>query len=125
MIVFPPEAYTQVKQHNGMTKKGSIVEISRIAGILGAKQTGHLIPLCHTLNLEGCDIQFEFCDDLHHLLIYVTTSIHHKTGIEMEALTGASIAALTIYDMCKALSHEITFSIALVQKQGGKHNVTH
>jgi cyclic pyranopterin phosphate synthase len=86
---------------------------------MGAKRTHELIPFCHPLGLENCQVSIELVDDT--AVIRCTASVHHKTGVEMEALTGASIAALTIYDMCKALSHDIVITeTRLVAKEGGK-----
>ena len=86
---------------------------------MGAKRTHDLIPFCHPLGIENCHIAIELEGDC--AVIRCTVSVHHKTGVEMEALTGASIAALTIYDMCKALSHDIVISdLRLVSKAGGK-----
>jgi len=104
------------------TKKGSVFQTAIIAGIMAAKKTGELIPLCHPLGLENChvSIQVENENELH---IECTASITAKTGVEMEALVGASIAALTVYDMCKALSHNIIIKeTKLLRKTGGKND---
>jgi cyclic pyranopterin phosphate synthase len=86
---------------------------------MGAKRTHELIPFCHPLGLENCRITIDLDGDA--AVIHCTVSVHHKTGVEMEALTGASIAALTIYDMCKALSHDIVIGdLRLLAKDGGK-----
>ena len=86
---------------------------------MGAKRTHELIPFCHPLGIESCDIVIDLDGDV--AVIRCTVSVHHKTGVEMEALTGASIAALTIYDMCKALSREIVIGpMRLIAKEGGK-----
>ena len=93
-----------------------------VAGVMAAKRTHELIPFCHPLGLERCDLVIDMHDD--EAVVRCTVSLHHKTGVEMEALTGASIAALTIYDMCKALSHEIVIAeTRLIEKQGGKRAV--
>lgn len=100
------------------TKKGPVFQTAIIAGIMAAKKTGELIPLCHPLGLEDCKI--DIC--MHNLEVVITckASLHGKTGVEMEALTGATIAALTIYDMCKALSHAIVIKeVRLLEKTGG------
>ena len=123
-IVFPLTLYQKLKQTNGVTHKGSILETARIAGIMAAKQTAQLIPLCHPIPIEKCSLNFEFIDPSNELLILAQVSLHHKTGVEMEALTAASIAALTIYDMCKAISHEMSYNVRLVEKTGGKTNVS-
>jgi cyclic pyranopterin phosphate synthase len=89
---------------------------------MAAKRTHELIPFCHPLGLERCDVVIDMRDD--DAVVRCTVSLHHRTGVEMEALTGASIAALTIYDMCKALSHEIVIAeTRLIEKQGGKRAV--
>lgn len=102
------------------TPKGAVFQTAIIAGILGAKKTGELIPLCHPLGLENCNIAINVLND-REVEIRCTATITAKTGVEMEALTGASIAALTVYDMCKALSHDIVIrDICLLEKTGGK-----
>ena len=93
-----------------------------IAGVMAAKRTHELIPFCHPLGIENCKILIDMQDD--DAVIRCTVAVTHKTGVEMEALTGASIAALTIYDMCKALSHDIVIAdTRLVEKRGGKSDV--
>lgn len=94
------------------TKKGPVFQTAIIAGVMAAKKTGELIPLCHPLGLENCQIDISLNEN-REVIIECTASLTGKTGIEMEALTGASIAALTIYDMCKAFSHHI-----VIRKQG-------
>ena len=94
-----------------------------VAGVMAAKRTHELIPFCHPLGLESCDIDIEMPPG-DEAVIRCSVAVHHRTGVEMEALTGASVAALTVYDMCKALSHEIVIgSIRLVEKHGGKREV--
>jgi cyclic pyranopterin phosphate synthase len=89
---------------------------------MGAKKTGELIPLCHPLGMDNCDITIQVAND-SEVLIDCTATITAKTGIEMEALTGAGIAALTIYDMCKAMSHDIVIrEVKLMEKTGGKND---
>lgn len=120
-IVFPADIYSEIKNANGLIKKGSITEIAKIAAIMAAKKTSDLIPLCHPMMIENCKIQSRFNDAKHAIIIEATVSITHKTGVEMEALTAASIGALTIYDMCKALSHDMTITdVKLLEKRGGK-----
>ncbi|MCB0661575.1 MAG: cyclic pyranopterin monophosphate synthase MoaC [Saprospiraceae bacterium] len=100
--------------------KGSVFQTAVIAGVMAAKKTGDLIPLCHPLGMDNCQVDIQIKDE-DHLEIYCTASVNAKTGIEMEALTGASVAALTVYDMCKALSHHLIIKeIRLVEKTGGK-----
>lgn len=101
------------------SKKGSVIQTAIIAGIMGAKKTSELIPLCHPIGLDNC--KFDIYLKNNELIINCFTSVTHKTGVEMEALTGASVAALTVYDMCKAVSHDIVIKeIKLVEKTGGK-----
>jgi len=93
-----------------------------IAGIMAAKKTGELVPLCHPLGLDNCQIDIQI-NKKQEVVIDCTTSITAKTGVEMEALVGASIAALTIYDMCKAMSHDIIIKeTKLMEKTGGKRD---
>jgi cyclic pyranopterin phosphate synthase len=90
---------------------------------MAAKRTHELIPFCHPLGIENCQVEIDM-NERDEALVRCTVSVHHRTGVEMEALTGASIAALTIYDMCKALSHDIVIAeTRLVAKQGGKRDV--
>jgi len=104
------------------TPKGPVFQTAIIAGIMAAKRTGELIPLCHPLGLEHCDIKIRVGQN-NEVIILCEASLSGKTGIEMEALTGASVAALTIYDMCKALSHNIVIKeTLLIEKSGGKHD---
>ena len=102
------------------TRKGPVFQTAIIAGVMAAKKTADLIPLCHPLGLDDCQVRIEVLPP-DSLLIECTARVTGKTGIEMEALTGASVAALTVYDMCKALSHHIVIEeIRLVEKTGGK-----
>ncbi|HZF26947.1 MAG TPA: cyclic pyranopterin monophosphate synthase MoaC [Steroidobacteraceae bacterium] len=102
------------------TAKGPVFDTAIVAGVMAAKRTHELIPFCHPLGIENCRIEIRM-EDGAEILIRCTVSVHHKTGVEMEALTGASVAALTIYDMCKALSHDIVISeTRLLEKHGGK-----
>ena len=103
-----------------VSKKGPVFQTAIIAGVMAAKKTGELIPLCHPLGLENCQISIKVITK-NEIEILCTASLTGKTGIEMEALTGASIAALTIYDMCKAMSHNIVIKeTRLIEKTGGK-----
>ena len=105
----------------GHMKKGDVLSVSRIAGIQAAKQTANLIPLCHPLMLTHIEIEFEFDDANYQLEINSTCSLHGKTGVEMEALTAVSVAALTVYDMCKAVDKGMQINnISLLKKSGGK-----
>ena len=107
-----------------VTRKGPVFATAIIAGVMAAKRTHELIPFCHPLGLENCKITIETEGD--ELLIDCRCRVHHKTGVEMEALTGASVAALTVYDMCKALSHDIVIGeTRLISKTGGKQDFHH
>jgi cyclic pyranopterin phosphate synthase len=100
--------------------KGDVFQVARLAAIQAAKQTPHLIPLCHSVRLTSVDVGFAWLDD-QTLEITVAVGADDRTGVEMEALTGAAVAALTVYDMCKALDREMTIGpIRLVEKTGGR-----
>lgn len=102
--------------------KGPVFQTAIIAGTMGAKKTGELIPLCHPIGLDNLHIDIEV-NDSGEIVIDCTASVEAKTGVEMEALTGATVAALTIYDMCKALSHDIVIKeTMLMEKTGGKRD---
>ncbi len=125
-VRFPSEIYAQIKAADGMTKKGSITQTAHIAGIMAAKRTHDLIPLCHPLPLDKIGLSFEYNDALSSIVVSATVKVTHKTGVEMEALTAVSVACLTIYDMTKALSHDIVIDdIHLVKKTGGKSDYSH
>lgn len=125
-VRFPSEIYAQIKAADGMTKKGSITQTAHIAGIMAAKRTHDLIPLCHPLPLDKIGLTFAYDDALNAITVSGTVKVTHKTGVEMEALTAVSIACLTIYDMTKALSHDIVIdNIHLVTKTGGKSDYSH
>ncbi|MFD2866339.1 cyclic pyranopterin monophosphate synthase MoaC [Mucilaginibacter antarcticus] len=122
IVSLPNEVMAQLVDGDLQTKKGSVFQIAVIAGIMAAKKTGDLIPLCHPLGLDNCNINISI-NQQQEVVIDCTASITAKTGIEMEALVGASIAALTIYDMCKALSHDIVIKeTKLIAKTGGKRD---
>jgi cyclic pyranopterin phosphate synthase len=104
------------------TKKGSVFQTAILAGIMASKKTGELIPLCHPLSLDKCEVDIHV-NDQREVVIDCMAIITAKTGVEMEALTGATIAALTVYDMCKALSHDIVIKeTKLMEKTGGKRD---
>lgn len=125
-VIFPPDIYHAIKSADGMTKKGSILQTAHIAGVMASKRTHELIPLCHQLPLDGVKIGFDYDDNNGSIHVTATATVTHKTGVEMEALTAVSVACLTIYDMTKALSHDITISdIKLRQKTGGKSDYVH
>lgn len=120
-VIFPTDIYHAIKTADGMTKKGSITQTAYIAGVMGAKRTSDLIPLCHPLPLDSVRMSFDYDDSHHAITVTATAKVTHKTGVEMEALTAVSVACLTIYDMSKALSHDIVISdIKLLTKTGGK-----
>jgi cyclic pyranopterin monophosphate synthase len=124
VVVLPNEVLQQLTEDDIQTKKGSVFQTAIIGGIMGAKKTGELIPLCHPLGMDNCKVDIHF-NEQQELVIDCTASITAKTGIEMEALVGASIAALTVYDMCKALSHDIVIKeTRLIEKTGGKSDFT-
>ncbi len=123
IIQFPSAVFKELTKNNFLSSKGSIFNTAIIAGTMAAKRTADLIPLCHPLSLSQVNIEVETGKDL--LLINATIKCEGKTGVEMEALTAATIAALTVYDMCKALSHDIIITqTKLLQKKGGKSDFT-
>lgn len=106
---------------NGTHKKGDVLSVAQIAGIMGAKKTSDLIPMCHNIFITGADLKFELDSKNSSIHITATVSTIGKTGIEMEALTAVSTAALTIYDMCKAVDKNMVIEgIRLTEKTGGK-----
>lgn len=106
-----------------ITKKGPVFQTAIIAGIQAVKKTSELIPMCHPLLINGVDIDIDIVD-AEHIEILCTVAIEGKTGVEMEALTGANIAALTVYDMCKAISQEMVIKeVKLIEKSGGKSDI--
>jgi cyclic pyranopterin phosphate synthase len=120
-VIFPSHVAAALRDAKLRSPKGPVFDTAIIAGVMGAKRTHELIPFCHPLGIDNCRITIELEGDT--ALIECAVSVHHKTGVEMEALTGASIAALTIYDMCKALSHDIVIGdTRLIAKDGGKHS---
>lgn len=120
IVSLPSEVLQQLVDGDIQTKKGAVFQTAIIAGIMAAKKTGELIPLCHPLGMDNCNIEIHV-NDQSEVTIDCTATITAKTGIEMEALTGASVAALTIYDMCKAMSHDIIIKeTKLMEKTGGK-----
>lgn len=118
-ITLSKEALEKVK--NGQIKKGDVLSVAQVAGIMGAKNTSSNIPMCHQIKLVGCDLEFDVDDYMSAIKIYATCKSLGKTGVEMEALNACSLAALTIYDMCKAVDKKMVISsIHLVEKTGGK-----
>ena len=121
IVSLPAEVVAVLDGDEIATKKGPVFSTAIIAGVMAAKKTHELIPFCHALGLENCKITIVVEDQ--HAIIDCHCKVHHKTGVEMEALTGASVAALTIYDMCKAMSHDIVIGdTRLMSKTGGKRD---
>jgi cyclic pyranopterin monophosphate synthase len=124
IVVLGAEIMQHLSQGDIQTKKGPVFQTAIIAGTMGAKKTADLIPLCHPLGLESCTFQIQV-NEAQEVVIDCTAVITGKTGVEMEALTGATVAALTIYDMCKAFSHDIVIKqTRLISKTGGKSDYT-
>ncbi|GMU43322.1 MAG: cyclic pyranopterin monophosphate synthase MoaC [Xanthomonadales bacterium] len=121
-IVFPPEVDAQLRAQGYAVAKGPVIATAIIAGVMGAKKTPELIPFCHPLGLDDCEIAIEPAGE-GVWRIDCAVRLQARTGVEMEALTGAAVAALAVYDMCKALSPEIEIrSLRLVEKHGGKRD---
>ena len=120
-VRLPADIAAHISGDDIETKKGPVFATAIIAGVMAAKKTYELIPFCHPLGLDNCSIAIALDGD--RALIDCHCKVTHKTGVEMEALTGASVAALTVYDMCKALSHDIVISeTRLMMKTGGKQD---
>jgi len=119
------ECYRKIEE--GSVKKGDVLSAARIAGIMGAKKNSELIPLCHIINLTKVAVDFSMCGETggeYRIRALCTVKCTGRTGVEMEALTGVSIALLTIYDMCKAVDKRMTIGgICLLKKSGGKSGV--
>ena len=114
-------AETLQKIREGRMGKGDVLAVAQVAGIMAAKKTWELIPMCHPLQLSGIDLLFYLDEEEQAVEIAATVQNYGKTGVEMEALTAVSVAALTIYDMCKAVDKEMEISqICLVEKRGGR-----
>ena len=119
MIAMQPETLARIMDEK--VKKGNVLETARIAGIMAAKKTADLIPMCHPLNITHAGIDFFFQPEAHAVRIQATVSLAGRTGVEMEALTAVSVAGLTIYDMCKSYDKGMVIStIRLISKSGGK-----
>jgi cyclic pyranopterin monophosphate synthase len=122
IVVLNEEILQYLENGDIKTKKGAVFQTAVIAGVMACKKTSDLIPLCHPLGLEDCQIDI-YLNENREINVDCTATLTAKTGVEMEALTGASIAALTIYDMCKAMSHDIVIKeIKLMEKTGGKRD---
>jgi len=121
-VRFPQDVAVQLHSNGLKSAKGGIVETAIIAGTMAVKRTHELIPFCHPLPIDGCRIAIEWSGE-RDLRIECGVKTTHRTGVEMEALTGATVAALTVYDMCKALSHRIVIGPAkLLGKHGGRRD---
>lgn len=121
-VRFPPAVAAQLRTSGLRGPKGGIVDTAVVAGTLAVKRTHELIPFCHPLPIDGCRIAIDWHDE-RSLRIECTVRTTHRTGVEMEALTGATVAALTVYDMCKALGHRIVLGPARVlAKRGGRRD---
>ena len=118
------ECYLKVK--NDDMKKGDVLGVARVAGIMGVKRTSELIPMCHPLPIQKCSVDYEL-DEINGIIrAFCTVKTEGKTGVEMEALTGVQVTLLTIYDMCKAIDkHMVMSNIHLVEKTGGKSGDFH
>ncbi len=120
-VILPKEIISLFDGKDIDSKKGPVFHTAIIAGTMGVKRTSETIPFCHQINIEGCNIDIKLNESIVTISCHVET--YGKTGVEMEALTGAHVTALTIYDMCKALSHDIKITdLQLENKSGGKRN---
>ena len=121
-VHLPDEIAAHISGDEIKTKKGPVFATAIIAGVMAAKKTHELIPFCHPLGLSNCKVTIELQEN--DVVIDCYCKVHHQTGVEMEALTGASVAALTVYDMLKAMSHDIVITdTQLLSKTGGKQDV--
>ena len=121
-ISMSAECYQAVKE--GSAKKGDVLGVARVAGIMAVKRTSDLIPMCHPLAVSGCSVDFQLFPEEGKVEAVCTVKVTGNTGVEMEALTGVSAALLTIYDMCKAVDRAMTLTnIRLMRKEGGKSGV--
>lgn len=121
-VILEEKILEQLVNEDIQTKKGPVFRTAIIAGVMAAKKTSELIPLCHPIGLDNCQVRITLNQN-KEVIVECEASVTSKTGVEMEALTGASIAALTIYDMCKAFSHNIIIQeTRLIKKTGGKRN---
>lgn len=118
-VLLNRKTYDMVK--NSEIEKGDVLTVAKVAGIMAVKNTANTIPMCHPINLTSIDIEFNMDDENCDIEIFATCKLNAKTGVEMEALHAVSVAALTIYDMCKAVQKDITITdIRLLRKTGGK-----
>ena len=121
-VLVNAETFELIK--TGGMKKGDVLNVAQVGGIMGAKRTSDIIPMCHPIMISGVDIDISLCEKRHSVEIVATTKCTVATGVEMEALTAVSVAALTVYDMCKAVQRDIEITdIRLLKKTGGKSGV--
>jgi len=122
IVKLPPAVARELARTGHRTKKGPVFDTAIVAGVMAAKKTHEIIPFCHPLALERCSV--DITDAARgKIRIVCSVAVHHRTGVEMEALVGATAAALTVYDMCKALSHDIEIGpVRLLRKTGGKRD---
>lgn len=121
VVTLPDALAALLRDGEIATKKGPIFQTVVLAGVMGAKRTSELIPLCHPLALDDCQIEIKTDPALGEIEIHCRVATHGKTGVEMEAMTGATVAALTFYDMAKAVTHGVVIkSVRLLEKTGGK-----
>jgi cyclic pyranopterin phosphate synthase len=122
IVKLPSSVARELSRSGHRTKKGPVFDTAIVAGVMAAKRTHEIIPFCHPLALERCSVDIA-SQPGGTIRILCNVAVHHKTGVEMEALMGATAAALTIYDMCKALSHDIEIGpVKLIRKTGGKRD---
>ena len=121
-VLVNAETFELIK--TGGMKKGDVLNVAQVGGIMGAKRTSDIIPMCHPIMISGVDIDISLCEERHSVEIIATTKCTGATGVEMEALTAVSVAALTVYDMCKAVQRDMRIDgIRLLYKEGGKSGV--
>jgi cyclic pyranopterin phosphate synthase len=122
IVKLPPAVARELARTGHRTRKGPVFDTAIVAGVMAAKRTHEIIPFCHPLALERCSVDIASGAG-GRIRIVCSVAVHHKTGVEMEALMGATAAALTLYDMCKALSHDIVIEgVRLLRKTGGKRD---
>jgi len=120
IVELPKAVLAKLERGDIRSKKGPVFQTAILAGIMAAKKTSELIPLCHPIPMEDCRVEIAV-NSRKQIVIECSVEAHHKTGVEMEALTGAAVAALTAYDMCKGYSHDIVIrDLRLLEKRGGK-----
>ena len=123
-VLVSPQTFALIR--SGGMKKGDVLTVAQVAGIMGAKQTSTLIPMCHPVAVDGIDLSLRLDEERCSVEILATVSCAGRTGVEMEALTAASTAALTVYDMCKAVQKDMIITdLRLLEKSGGVHGDYH